>query len=88
MSEVLYEVKDGVAWVTLNRPEFRNAQNVAMLRALNEAYDKAMARKRKNKPTLEQWLGASLDVERHVPSGRAPYAKSVLIKAAQKVTEG
>ena len=42
MSEVLYEVKDGVAWVTLNRPEFRNAQNIKMTYALDDAYQKAV----------------------------------------------
>jgi enoyl-CoA hydratase len=41
--EVLYETRGPVAWVTLNRPETSNAQNVAMLRALNAAYDQAMA---------------------------------------------
>lgn len=40
--EVLYEIRGAVAWVTLNRPETSNAQNVALLRALNEAYDRAM----------------------------------------------
>ena len=43
MSEVLYEVRDGVAWVTLNRPRYKNAQTVALLRALDGAYGRAMA---------------------------------------------
>jgi enoyl-CoA hydratase len=43
MSElVLYEANDGVAWVTLNRPDVGNAQNVAMLRALDGAFGRAM----------------------------------------------
>lgn len=40
---VLYEAAEGVAWVTMNRPDFRNAQNVALLRALDAAFMKAMA---------------------------------------------
>jgi enoyl-CoA hydratase len=42
-NEILYETRDGIAWVTLNRPEYSNAQNVALLRSLNEVYDRAMA---------------------------------------------
>jgi enoyl-CoA hydratase len=40
---VTYEVGDGVAWVMLNRDEYRNAQNVAMLKALDAAFMRAMA---------------------------------------------
>ncbi len=44
MSEVLYETAEGgVAIVTLNRPEVRNAQNVKMTMALDEAFMRAMA---------------------------------------------
>lgn len=39
---VLYEARGPVAWVQLNRPEYRNAQNVALLRALDEAYMRAV----------------------------------------------
>ena len=35
---VLYEVRDRVAIVTLNRPRYRNAQNAAMTHALDAAY--------------------------------------------------
>jgi len=42
-NEILYETKGAVAWVTLNRPDVRNAQNIAMLRALDEAFGQAMA---------------------------------------------
>lgn len=34
LSEVLYELRDGVAWMTLNRPEARNALNTAMREGL------------------------------------------------------
>ncbi|UDY22273.1 enoyl-CoA hydratase [Nocardioides sp. Kera G14] len=43
MSEVVtYEVVDGVAWVRLNRPEYRNAQNSAMTYALDAAFTRAV----------------------------------------------
>ena len=42
MSEVLYEARGAVALVTLNRPEFRNAQNVKMTMALDDAYTRAV----------------------------------------------
>jgi hypothetical protein len=34
---VLYEVADGVAWITMNRPGFNNAQNGQMTYALDDA---------------------------------------------------
>ena len=37
-SDLLFEVKDGVALVTLNRPEHRNAFSGAMGEALGAAY--------------------------------------------------
>ncbi len=40
---VLYEVHGPVAWLQLNRPEFANAQNVALLSALDAAFLRAMA---------------------------------------------
>jgi enoyl-CoA hydratase len=40
---ILYEVRDKVAVITLNRPETRNAQNKQMLMELDEAWDKAAA---------------------------------------------
>ncbi|WP_019449455.1 enoyl-CoA hydratase [Cupriavidus sp. BIS7] len=40
-AEVLYEVADGIATVTMNRPEFHNAQNSKMTYALDEAYRRA-----------------------------------------------
>lgn len=38
---VLYEVIDGVAWVTMNRPDFNNAQNGQMTYALDDAFMRA-----------------------------------------------
>ena len=38
---VSYEVIDRVAWVRLNRPEYRNAQNSALLYALDAAFKRA-----------------------------------------------
>jgi len=42
MSEVLYDVRDGAAFVTMNRPQYRNAQNAKMTRALDEAFTRAV----------------------------------------------
>lgn len=36
--EVLYEVKDGIAWLTINRPEVRNALNMAA----RDGFDRAV----------------------------------------------
>jgi len=38
---VRYEVIDGVAWITVNRPSFNNAQNGQMTYALDDAFKKA-----------------------------------------------
>jgi enoyl-CoA hydratase len=42
MSVIEYEVQDRVALITLNRPEQRNAQNAELLKALDEAFDRAV----------------------------------------------
>ncbi|TDF65177.1 enoyl-CoA hydratase [Cupriavidus sp. L7L] len=42
-AEVLYQVTDGIATVTMNRPQFHNAQNSKMTYALDEAYRRASA---------------------------------------------
>ena len=39
---VAYEVVDGTAYVTLNRPDFRNAQNSVMTYSLDNAFIKAV----------------------------------------------
>jgi enoyl-CoA hydratase len=39
---ILYEVVDGVAWVTMNRPGFNNAQNGQMTYALDDAFQRAV----------------------------------------------
>jgi len=41
-SPVLYEVDGAVAWVTLNRPDFNNAQNGQMTYALDDAFNRAV----------------------------------------------
>jgi enoyl-CoA hydratase len=40
--EVLYDVRDRVAVITLNRPEYANAQNSAMTYALDTAFGRAV----------------------------------------------
>jgi enoyl-CoA hydratase len=40
--EVLYEVRDRIALITLNRPEYANAQNSAMTYALDAAFGRAV----------------------------------------------
>jgi enoyl-CoA hydratase len=40
--EVLYEVRDRVAVITLNRPQYANAQNSAMTYALDAAFGRAV----------------------------------------------
>jgi len=42
MSEVLYEARDAAAIVTMNRPQYRNAQNAKMTYALDEAFTRAV----------------------------------------------
>ncbi|MFK7840760.1 MAG: enoyl-CoA hydratase [Sphingorhabdus sp.] len=39
---ILYEAKDGIAWITLNRPDFHNVQNSQMTYALDDAFMKAV----------------------------------------------
>lgn len=39
---VLYEVIDAVAWITMNRPQFNNAQNGQMTYALDDAFNRAV----------------------------------------------
>ena len=43
MSVVLYEARERVAIITLNRPDQRNAQNPPLLEALDQAFDRAVA---------------------------------------------
>src|SRR5215813_1187059 len=45
MAEILTSVADGIATVTLNRPEQRNAMNAALLRGLRAAFDELDGRK-------------------------------------------
>jgi enoyl-CoA hydratase len=39
---VLYEVIESVAWITMNRPKFNNAQNGQMTYALDDAFNRAV----------------------------------------------
>ena len=39
---ILYEAMDGIAWITLNRPDFHNVQNSQMTYALDDAFQKAV----------------------------------------------
>ena len=40
---VLYEAEEGVAWITMNRPQYHNAQNGKMTYLLDDAFEKAVA---------------------------------------------
>lgn len=40
---VCYEVADGIAWITMNRPEYHNAQNGKMTYLLDDAFKAAVA---------------------------------------------
>ena len=40
---VRYDVEGGVAWITMNRPSFNNAQNGQMTYALDDAFNRAIA---------------------------------------------
>ncbi|ULQ47730.1 enoyl-CoA hydratase [Flagellatimonas centrodinii] len=40
---VLYRVDDGVAWLTMNRPQFHNVQNSQMTYALDAAFQRAVS---------------------------------------------
>ena len=40
---VRYEVAESVAWITMNRPEYHNAQNGRMTYLLDDAFKRAVA---------------------------------------------
>ena len=40
---VLYSVEEGVAWITMNRPQYNNAQNGQMTYELDDAFKRAVA---------------------------------------------
>ena len=40
---VRYEVAEGVAWITMNRPQFNNSQNGQMTYALDDAFQRAVS---------------------------------------------
>jgi naphthoate synthase len=40
-TDILYEKKDGVAWITINRPEVRNAFRTRTVAELTEAFEEA-----------------------------------------------
>jgi 2-ketocyclohexanecarboxyl-CoA hydrolase len=40
-TDILYEKKDGVAWITINRPEVRNAFRTRTVRELTEGFEDA-----------------------------------------------
>ena len=43
-TDIRYEKKDGVAWVTINRPEVRNAFRTRTVAELTEAFEDALSR--------------------------------------------
>ena len=40
-TDILYEKKDGVAWITINRPEVRNAFRTKTVHELTDAFGDA-----------------------------------------------
>ncbi|MGE3075024.1 MAG: enoyl-CoA hydratase-related protein [Dehalococcoidia bacterium] len=40
-TQIRYEIRDGVAWLTLNRPKARNAQSRILIEELDSAFDTA-----------------------------------------------
>ena len=40
---VRYEAADGIAWITMNRPEYHNAQNGKMTYLIDDAFKAAVA---------------------------------------------
>ena len=40
---VLYEAREGVAWISMNRPQYHNAQNGKMTYLLDDAFKAAVA---------------------------------------------
>ena len=44
--EIIYEVRDGIAWLTINRPEARNALNKVARDAFRDAAESFVADRR------------------------------------------
>ena len=54
MSDILYETKDGITVITINRPEQRNALNIAVRERLREAWKRFEA---DQSARVAQWKG-------------------------------
>ena len=72
MEFVLYEAKDRIAAITLNRPEARNAQNKQMLDELDAAW-------RWIDPIREGWAQHDERIKSYVAGSWGPAASSALI---------
>ena len=77
--ELLYDVKDGVATVTLNRPDQRNALNPELLAALVEAMkrardDEAVRALKRTHQRFAESAGAHPGAELRDPARPAPRA--------------
>lgn len=87
---ILYEVRDRVAVLTLNRPEVRNAQNIRMINEIDEALDLAEEDDTVRVVVLASTgpsFSAGHDMKATRASGEAPDEYELPYSEKRKVTE-